>query len=282
MPVSVSAEFRLFAQFIPTKTTNNGMSTEWKKNDKLNIFHAVSGTTDYVKDMTFTVVASNLESGEFNGTLSETLDASKSYDWYAFYPYNSNLSTPAGSETYTRTIGCDTWNAQTQNGNNSMSHLCGGNFPLYGNVKGVPAGTYPNITMKNVASVTAFRIKNGLSKKIAITKIVYFPMTPIVGAYSVNFTGDSIVLENPYPQDEQMTATLNITGNEMIEPGSDALFYIGTRPYTIGNGTPYMITVSVTDGEMTGEQQFFEMATSDIEFKAGKMKTKNLTFDQNI
>ena len=41
-------DYHLYAELVSTKTTNAGMSTTWKRNDKLNVFHAVAGSTDYV------------------------------------------------------------------------------------------------------------------------------------------------------------------------------------------------------------------------------------------
>ena len=36
-----------------TKTANDGLSTVWVEGDKVNVFNAVAGTTDYVDDGAF-------------------------------------------------------------------------------------------------------------------------------------------------------------------------------------------------------------------------------------
>ena len=85
--------FELFALPVTTKTANDGLNTKWVADDDINVFHAVAGSTTYVSDGEFTV--KDTETGSFDGTI-KTLDADKSYDWYAFYPYSSYNKTPAG------------------------------------------------------------------------------------------------------------------------------------------------------------------------------------------
>lgn len=81
--------FELFAQPVTTKTANNGLDTKWVAKDAINVFHAEAGSTLYVSDNQFTV--KDIETGRFDGTVSKSLSADKSYDWYAFYPYTLRL-----------------------------------------------------------------------------------------------------------------------------------------------------------------------------------------------
>ena len=90
IPFEISAD-------ISTKTTNDGLATKWATGDAINLFHAEAGKTDYVSDNDFKLDATRV--GVFKGSLTGTLDASKSYDWYAIYPYNKALTTPANNAT---------------------------------------------------------------------------------------------------------------------------------------------------------------------------------------
>ena len=81
--------FELFAQPVTTKTANVGLDTRWVAKDAINVFHAEAGSTSYVSDNQFTV--KDIETGRFDGTVSKSLSADKSYDWYAFYPYTSQI-----------------------------------------------------------------------------------------------------------------------------------------------------------------------------------------------
>ena len=83
-----------------TKTENDGMKTKWIENDAINLFHAVAGSEEYVSDNSFEITEENLAEGRFTGKLGGALDGSKSYDWYAFYPYNSYITTPANTSGY--------------------------------------------------------------------------------------------------------------------------------------------------------------------------------------
>ena len=91
IPFEISAD-------ISTKTTNDGLATKWATGDAINLFHAETGTAEYVSDNDFTLDATR--EGVFKGSLAGGgLNASKSYDWYAIYPYNKNVTTPAARES---------------------------------------------------------------------------------------------------------------------------------------------------------------------------------------
>ena len=141
---------------------NDGMSTKWAENDAINLFHAEAGTTVYSNDGKFTVDEGL--TGTFSGTLAEALDNAKSYDWYAVYPYNSNLKNPksinaAGTGNAGLTIiGAAADKTQNQAGNDSKAHLCDDACPLYGTVTNVAASDTPGFEMKNLASVICMRL----------------------------------------------------------------------------------------------------------------------------
>lgn len=108
IPFEISAD-------ISTKTTNAELVTNWAEGDAINLFHAEPGADGYVSDGEFKLDATR--AGVFTGTLTGALDASTSYDWYAFYPYSEYNKTPAGvsKDTFGYTHIGD--KSQTQEGN---------------------------------------------------------------------------------------------------------------------------------------------------------------------
>ena len=74
----------------PTKTVNDGLGTKWIAGDKVNVFHAVAGTEEYVNDGAFEYTSGS----SFSGKLAGSLDADKAYDWYVAYPYDENMTSP--------------------------------------------------------------------------------------------------------------------------------------------------------------------------------------------
>ena len=136
--------FELYAN-VESRTINDGMTTKWAAGDQINVFHAVAGTTAYVNDTPYDEVAKEGNpfvtdaSGLFKGSLAETLDQTKSYDWYAIYPYSSLITTPANKTAGFVYIGGRSDTPQVQNGNNSTAHIAGKNYPLVGVAKAVPA-----------------------------------------------------------------------------------------------------------------------------------------------
>lgn len=123
---SISGDtFCVYLSDIQTKTINDGMSTKWVEGDNIQLFHAVSGTANYVDDHLF--ACDNVVANKFSGTLAEELDGNASYDWYASYPLLSNSQKPNDCNLYIgRTEMASFAGKVTQNGNNSMAHLAGG------------------------------------------------------------------------------------------------------------------------------------------------------------
>ena len=72
-----------------TRTVNDGMSTKWVDDDKLSVFYAPAGTTEWSANTPFTVTdaTNNKATGEVE--LTEA-----SYDWYLFYPYTKQIPNP--------------------------------------------------------------------------------------------------------------------------------------------------------------------------------------------
>ena len=252
---------------ILTRTTNNGTHTVWAKGDAINLIHAEAGTTSYVSDGKFEVDADL--TGRFKGTLGSELTAS-SYDWYALYPYESNVKNPESknaeltSNSGITTVGGKT---QTQSGNNSTAHLCGEACPLYGVVKGVSSSATPTFTMNNLASVVCIEVTNTLETPLTVNTITFTSSEDIVGDYYINFAGSTPEYTS---KDASNTATLNVSG-EAIEQNASAKFYIAIKPHTAPSGSTLKLSVN-------GSEKTVKLS-SDKTFEAGKIKTLKIKYE---
>ncbi len=238
-----------------TKTTNDGLATKWASSDAINIYHAEAGASEYVSDGQFTVDAAL--AGNFSGKLASALEDGKTYDWYANYPYTAQKTTPTAGTTGTLTIGGLT---QTQTGNSSTAHLCGQACPLYGVVKGVASSDKPSLTMKNLASVIAVKVKNASSSELTVTKVEFTSTEDIVGTYYIDYTGESPVYT---AAEANATATLDVTGAGAIAVNSEEIFYLAVKPHKVSKDATLTVAVN-------GLKQNFKL-TADYTFKAGKM-----------
>lgn len=255
---------------ISTKTTNAGLVTKWAEGDAINLFHAVAGTTVYESDNDFTLDATRV--GVFTGNLTSELDAS-SYDWYAIYPYNKNVTTPAATNKgyvflgQTATKGFRT----IQEGNDSKAHLCGTALPLYGVAKGVASDVKPAVTMNNLASVVAVKVKNTTTEPLVVKSVSFTSTEDIVGGYFVNFTGENVVYTGSGNDFVSSTASLTVNNGKAIAANAEAKFYIPIKPHTVVAGKTLKISVNGYEKPLT--------LPNDVTFTAGKIKT--LAFNYN-
>lgn len=267
IPFEISAD-------ISTKTTNDGLVTNWAEGDVINLFHAVAGTTDYVSDNDFTLDATR--AGVFTGNLTSELDALTSYDWYAIYPYNKNVTTPAATNKgyiflgQTATRGFRT----IQEGNDSKAHLCGAALPLYGVAKGLASDVKPSIAMNNLASVVAVKVKNTTTESLVVKSVSFTSTEDIVGGYFVNFTGENVVYTGSGNDFVSSTASLTVNNGEAIAANSEATFYIPIKPHTVAKDATLKISVNGYEKPLT--------LPKDVTFTAGKIKTLAFNFDKVV
>lgn len=257
IPFEISAD-------ISTKTTNNELATKWATGDAINLFHAVAGMTDYVSDNDFKLDANR--DGVFTGNLTGELDAS-SYDWYAIYPYNKNVTTPAATNKGYIFLGQTAIQGfrTIQEGNDLKSHLCGTALPLYGVAKGVASDVKPSVAMKNLASVVAVKVKNTTTEPLVVKSVSFTSTEDIVGGYFVNFTGENVVYTGSGNDFVSSTASLTVNNGEAIAPNSEATFYIPIKPHTVAKDKVLKISVN-------GCKKSFAL-TKDVTFAAGSIKT---------
>lgn len=170
----------------PTKTANNGLSTVWVKGDKVNVFHAVAGTDDYVNDGAF-----EYSSGDaFSGSLGEPLEKGEAYDWYIAYPYREKMETPKSmSVSITR--------AQVQSEDGNMGHLCNSLCPLFGKVKGISADQEVKLTMEHLVTVMKIKVTNYEADPCLLETVSFSHhdasnnFTPLCGNYLVDLTAET-------------------------------------------------------------------------------------------
>lgn len=253
-----------------SKTVNDGASTEWNAGDAINVFHASAGTTTYGTNDKFTIAEEDLGTGTFRGTLTE--NQYESNDWYAFYPYNSKLTTPANTGAGYFNIGCKNSSsaAQVQNGNNSTAHLCGEYFPMWAQAKAVAKGSGVSLTFNNAVSVVKFHVTNKTSKPITVTSLSITAEQDIIGSYYIDFSGDAPAFKSSGATYVAKEAKLNVSNGTALDVNASADFYLAIKPFS-----------NPATGKLIFKVNGYEKAvTAAAEFKAGAIKTVNFDFDK--
>lgn len=261
--------FELFAQPVTTKTANNGLDTKWVANDAINVFHAEAGSTAYDSDGRFTV--KDIETGRFDGTVSKSLSADKSYDWYAFYPYTSQITTPGDREVGWVTVG---GTSQTQTGNGSRAHLAGESCPLYGIASNVASDKVPSISMSHLTSVIKVSVTNNSGEDLTVSSVSFTGTEDIVGTYFINFAASPVSYKSSGNAYVSPTASLTVSNGEALANGSSADFYIALKPFTAKTGTTLKLAVNGYEKTLT--------LKNDITFTAGHIKPLNFNYDTSL
>lgn len=285
--VSAGIPFEITASTVETKTTNDGFNTAWKAGDKMSVFHAEAGQTDLGANDMFAISAEDLESKVFKGTLSVALEAGKSYDWHAFYPYNEKF---AAAKLETGVIGytnygatCNSGAVSTglkQDGNDSMNHLAGDKFPMYGTVSGLAADASVSVDMKHLMSVIELEVTNNASEAVTVTEVLFSAPVHIVGSFYYDTVNDEYeVSDENYCS---RTAKLSVASAQPIAKGGKAKFYLAVVPAAIEEGE---ITMTVTTDKGTcvkTKTLVADNASDDLVFKAGKIRKMTFGYDAEI
>lgn len=264
IPFEISAD-------ISTKTTNNELATQWAPGDAINLFHAEAGKTMYVSDGEFKLDATRV--GVFTGNLADTLKPSTSYDWYAIYPYNKALTTPANNATTDKYfyVGGRSDTPAVQNGNNSTSHLVERYAPLWGKVANVPSNEKPSMIMQHLASVVKVKVTNTTEKPLTVNSVAFTSTEPIVGQFYIDVTGAAVEYTTAKGLFNSSTASLTVNGATPLANGESAVYYIPIKPHTVASGEILKISVNGYEKPLT--------LPKDVTFTAGKIKT--LAFNYN-
>ena len=267
IPFEISAD-------ISTKTTNDGLATQWAEGDAINLFHAEAGKTDYVSDNDFKLDATRV--GVFKGSLTGALDASKSYDWYAIYPYNQALETPANNATTAKYfyVGGRSDTPAVQNGNNSTSHLVERYAPLWGKAANVPSNEKPSMIMQHLASVVKVKVTNTTEKPLTVNSVAFTSTEPIVGQFYIDVTGTAVEYTTGDGLFNSSTASLTVKGATPLAKGESAVYYIPIKPHKVALGTTLKISVNGYEKPLT--------LPKDVTFTAGSIKPLAFNFDKVV
>ena len=261
--------FELFARPVTTKTANNGLDTKWVANDDINVFHAEAGSTLYVSDNQFTV--KDIETGRFDGTVSKSLSADKSYDWYAFYPYTSQITTPDNTAYGYCYIGSRSDASQTQTGDNNMSHICGSNYPLYGIAKNVNASDVPSIQMQHLTSVIKIVVTNSTEEELSLNSVSFTAEENISGQFYIAFNSET----PKYTSAGHPSKTANLTVSDVkVAPKAKATVYMAIKPFTAKTGSTLKLAVNGYEKTLT--------LKNDITFTAGHIKKLKFDYDKVV
>ena len=262
---AVSFKLNVSAQETRT-TTEDGATINWATGDSINVFHAVTGSTEYGSNDKFTLAKGTT----FNGELADgALDESKTYDWYVMYPYVSHITTPANTSTGYTTVGSKASGSQKQTGNNNKAHLAGQYFPLYGKAAGVAATETPSITLKQAVAVVKVHVTNNNNEELTVSNVSFTGTENIVGTYYIDFSGDTPVFTASGASFVSNVANLTVSKGTGIAKNGSADFYIAVKPFT-ANGT---LKVAVNGYEK-------QYSVTNNTFSAGKIKTINFIYDK--
>lgn len=254
-----------------TRTVNDGLNTKWASDDKVSVFHAPANGS-YVSDGAFTI--KNVETGLFDGTVSQSPVVGTQYDWIAVYPYASQLVDVANVNGAYYYFGSRSDRTQTQSETNSMDHLCGSNLPMYGTVKAAEyTGEAPFIQMNQLSAVAAVNITNSTSAAINVASVEFTAPVDIVGAYYIHFSGETPTY-TAYRDYQSSTAKLEVTDGTIAQ-GEVGKFYLAIKPFTATAGQKISVTVTTVAGESQTKE--FDL-TSSVSFNAGTIKNVKMKF----
>ena len=276
-PVTEGVPFTIGAANAELKTVNDGVKTKWAKNDAINVFHAVAGTTTYVNDGEF-IASEDGSTVDFEGSLASALETGSTYDWFAFYPYTSQIKTPANTSAGYATVGSSASGVQVQKASDSRAHVAGKNFPVVGVAAGVPSSDKPEIVMKNVTTLMKVVVTNATASAINVSGIALTAEDNLVGTYYIDFTDpDNIGFVGSGASYVSKTATLSVDdGAGAIAAGGTGNFYLAVKPFTAAAGSELKISVTAENGL----QETTKEVTSAVEFKSGKVNTLNVTYNK--
>lgn len=259
--------YTIYANTAETKTVNEGFSTVWVEGDALNVFATAAGSTEYGTSSKFTLA--DAASGKFEtDDLKAELTATN--DWYALYPYNSYVTTPASTDAGYIYIGNKNGLAQIEY--NSTSHLSGNACPLYGVAEAVAGTELPAIEMQHLTSVVQINVTNGTSSTFAINELSFASSaSDIVGHYFVDFTQNPIEY-TPRENNVSNTAKLTVNNPTDLAPDDVASFYLVVKPFT----APAASTLTIKIGNVTKTKTLAD----EVVFAAGMIKGINYTLKE--
>ena len=278
--------FEFTATSALTKTTNDYEATNWEAGDKVNLFHAELGGTaiTYVSDGAFTAATDGAEV-KFTGTLAEGFDPEGTYNWYALYPYTSQVTTPANHNKGWVTVGSGANSSQTQKGNGNMNHIAGSNYPIAGVAQNIPGEEKLRIEMTHLTSLIEVSVMNNTTGPITVTEVSFTGTEDIVGTYYVDFANSPIEFTSSGDTYVSKTARLTVSESTAIQASKAEDFYLAVKPFSAKTGDKLTVKVNTKEHGVFETEKTLE---SDVEFKAGVVnhimfnynKADDITYDK--
>ncbi len=248
-----------------TKTAIDGVSTSWVAGDKVNLFHAETGTANYVNDGAFEIT--DATAGVATGTLASGLDASKSYDWYVFYPYDESSTSPTAVNLTVPT-------EQVQAESGSRAHICGNLDPLAGKTTGVAATATPSINLDHLLTVVKIRARNYNFSTLSLETVSLSAKETnggadvnLAGSYTVNVVGDTPEFTAVSPVTRPY---VKFTTPASLGTNDYAYAYVAVLPFQIQHAGEYTVGMNNTAGGIT--MALYETQNGLVQFKAGHIK----------
>ena len=254
------------ADLSATKTQNDGLKTIWAEGDKLNVFYAETGSEEYSENVEFTLA--DVAEGRFSGILDAPLSA-ESYDWYAQYPYDSKIKTPANTSAGYTVVGSKASNTQLQTAADSKAHIAGPNYPLFGRALAVSSTEAPSAVMQHGTSLLEVVVKNESASAVAVSSVKFTAPEDIIGTYYIDFTGEELVYTPSGDIYVSSTATLSVEPAVEVAAGASSKFYLAVKPFT----APAESSLTLSVNNNAKETVLAEAKT----FEAGVINTLNYT-----
>jgi len=266
--ISEGEQITVIANLDEAKTTNDGIHTNWKKDDKIRVFYNASdkASTVYNSALTWSETGN-----KFTGTLSNLSKTAN--DFYFVYPNKNDKKLAEYPVTIKATL--------EQKGNNSPAHICGENFPIIGKNLAAPyqkEATYV-ANMKNALCLAVFKVTNTTSSPITVSEIEFTSTSNIVGEYKLNLKTEAWTASKNCSK----TVKINVKEGTSIAAGATAEFYAGVVPHTVKNGETLTFKVTAKhDGALAKTCTIEKVMTKDQAFSAGSRKFINLDFSEKI
>ena len=281
MRITHGEPFTIVVRNIDTKTINAGLSTEWVEGDAVNVFHAAHGSTEYSNDGKF--IVDNTETNSFKGELSSELLSNTEYDWFVYYPYNENITSPNNYDgSVASTIGTSIAQmTESQAENGSTSHLSGPFFPMFGKKHAVQSDVIPSVQVNHLLSLIDVRVTNSLDTDLTIESVYLIAPTQIIGNFTADFTSDPINW-NTWSSSTNKIVKLIVEHPSSLKTGDAADFYIGVKPFTVSPSEELVIYVNASDGSTKGFHSVRKSFSELVDFKSGMIKTLELKYSTSL
>lgn len=233
-----------------TKSQEIEAGRNWSVGDKVNVFHSVAGTENYICDGAFEYGTD----GCFIGTPGSAITSENSYDWYISYPYDETMSSPKDMR-----INIPVHQIQICSGD--TTHLTGSIRPLAGKSIGTSGDAVPTVSMTPLVTTMKITVTNYENSDCILESVSFQPegcnhikeifegeSGHISGNFSVDFTGSTISYTEIDP-DYDISISDWKPNNGLDEKVTDYNTGTATQTDAINYSRPY---VTLTESPVLG------------------------------